>query len=418
MKILGIIILMLYHPLLINCQHQNCQYYGSTAEYTSFDICKGIGFGSNKNAEEIVNKILSEVGLKRNFILIDCPNINNAIAVNLPSKNGLLRYIIYDSDFMESIDSSNWSSISILAHEIGHHLNGHTLETSTSTHNYELEADEFSGFILGKLGANISQAQAAIKTVSPLAPSSSHPGQRQRLNAIKKGFQLAKGNSEEVNFHLENKIYANKNNSSDFQKAVELSNQAYKFVVKNDYKKAFELYTKSYELGFTEALVHLSSFYRQGHYVKRDYNKTLELLHLASVTTTGWIDEKHISMPQADLGNAYRKGIITEKDVAKGFHYLELSIINGNRADSALWLGQEFYNGTNTQKDYQVALNYLQESSTGLPYLSFSLIGDIYYEGGNGVIKDLKKAKFYYQKALDNSKQYNRYLILEKINKI
>lgn len=39
-------------------------------------------------------------------------------------------------------DFSQWS---IHAHEIGHHLSGHTLTSGGDRHQQELEADEFSG---------------------------------------------------------------------------------------------------------------------------------------------------------------------------------------------------------------------------------------------------------------------------------
>ena len=38
--------------------------------------------------------------------------------------------------------------MTLLAHEVGHHLNGHTIHRGGSTPELELEADEFAGFIL------------------------------------------------------------------------------------------------------------------------------------------------------------------------------------------------------------------------------------------------------------------------------
>ena len=59
--------------------------------------------------------------------------------------------------------------LSILAHEIGHHVNGHTLgekETTLSeSRQMELEADEYSGLYMFKLGASLSQAQEAIRLI-------------------------------------------------------------------------------------------------------------------------------------------------------------------------------------------------------------------------------------------------------------
>ena len=69
------------------------------------------------------------------------------------------RYIIYNSNFMKianEISNNSWSSISILAHEIGHHLQGHTLNNNGSRPAIELEADKFSGFVLGAVTAGRS----------------------------------------------------------------------------------------------------------------------------------------------------------------------------------------------------------------------------------------------------------------------
>ena len=57
-------------------------------------------------------------------------------------------------------NTSSWSNLSILAHEIGHHVNGHSLDlllhqygeldltTLSDLRQMEIEADEFSGFVM------------------------------------------------------------------------------------------------------------------------------------------------------------------------------------------------------------------------------------------------------------------------------
>ena len=84
------------------------------------------GFTSEKEANEALDKILNVIGASKNFTLIPCDNINNALAITFKSE----RYILFDSEFMNQITqlTNNWSSIFILAHEVGHHINGHTRE--------------------------------------------------------------------------------------------------------------------------------------------------------------------------------------------------------------------------------------------------------------------------------------------------
>lgn len=170
-----------------------CSYYGDNAKHHNSEICGVLSFSSNAEAEKIVDDILSQVGLKRNFIVMECPNIENAMAINIPSDIGMLRYIAYDNEFLESINNStstDWASISILAHEVAHHLNGHTLDGVGSNHRTELEADEWSGWVLAKLGATLEQAQSAMNLLALNGDDSysSHPSKHKRLKAIKKGF--------------------------------------------------------------------------------------------------------------------------------------------------------------------------------------------------------------------------------------
>lgn len=109
--------------------NKNVFYCGYTNNINTNALCsffKSTATIPNKNAENAVDKILSPLGLPRNFVLVPCTHIKNAVAVTAPDG---IRYIIYDDEFMQSIDrtTTNWSSVSILAHEIGHHLCGHTL---------------------------------------------------------------------------------------------------------------------------------------------------------------------------------------------------------------------------------------------------------------------------------------------------
>lgn len=247
------------HALSLNAQQTSiCAYYGDNSRYTRNDICNYMKFESNDEAEKVVDGILQQVGLKRNFIVMECPNIENALAVNLPSDIGTLRYIIYDNNFLDKVErraSTDWTATSILAHEIAHHLNGHTLDFGGSRPDKELEADEFSGFVLYKLGASLSQAQAAINSLQSEQGSASHPAKSRRLSAIAKGWRdaqalapktsanpssssLSKGNAEAAAKELYNKAVAEK----DFDKMVEYCNMA--IALKPDYPDPY--YTRGW----------------------------------------------------------------------------------------------------------------------------------------------------------------------------
>ncbi|ALI99808.1 M48 family metalloprotease [Rufibacter tibetensis] len=140
-------------------------------------------------ARDIITEIIDVVGLKPRFE-VRAANVPNAAAVIM---NGQ-RYILYNENFVNTLNNAlrtDWAGVSILAHEIGHHLNGHTLSKGGSNQRDELEADEFSGFVLRKMGASLSEAQAAIKALADDEDSYTHPGRTSRLAAISKGWRNA-----------------------------------------------------------------------------------------------------------------------------------------------------------------------------------------------------------------------------------
>jgi hypothetical protein len=159
-------------------------------------------FITDKEAENALGRILSVIGGSKNFTLQSCDEINNALAITY---NGN-RYILYDKKFMQLIAkySNNWSSMFILAHEVGHHINGHTRdaaltevlnETSLEKQRLEeLEADKFAGFVLAKLGANLKQSLSAINLISPNGDDrySTHPNKEKRIEAVRVGYKNGK----------------------------------------------------------------------------------------------------------------------------------------------------------------------------------------------------------------------------------
>ena len=139
-----------------------------------------------------INRIIEQVGLQKNFVLVPCDGIDNAVAAD----EGGIRYIYYDPQFMGDLNrgaNSDWASWGALAHEIGHHLNGDPLRevSSQQRREDELAADEFAGFILGKLNSGIEQAQSFINALRNVN-SPSYPTKDERITAITRGYNRAK----------------------------------------------------------------------------------------------------------------------------------------------------------------------------------------------------------------------------------
>jgi hypothetical protein len=148
-------------------------------------------FTSVYEAKDILNHMLDSIKWKENFNIREENGIRNAYATIIRNA----RWIIYDNNFLEDIDSyssTKWASISILAHEMGHHYYNHVISGQGSTPPKEIEADAFSGYVMQKLGANLNESLAAMNVIASDQASSSHPAKKDRLAAITRGWNSAK----------------------------------------------------------------------------------------------------------------------------------------------------------------------------------------------------------------------------------
>lgn len=149
-------------------------------------------FQSVYEAKEYVTTILDSINWKENFRVQEQNGINNAYATIIRNQ----RVIIYDNDFLEKLDNyagTKWASISVLAHEMGHHYRNHVVDGQGSTPPKELEADYFSGYVMAKLGAKSQEAMAAMEKISSPTASATHPAQADRLKSILQGWNYANG---------------------------------------------------------------------------------------------------------------------------------------------------------------------------------------------------------------------------------
>ena len=136
---------------------------------------------------DLLEEITTAMGLQNNFILQegDVKNIQATISHHK-------RYITYNPEFMHWINDAvgnKWGSIALIAHEMGHHLNGHSLQRSGSEPALELEADEFAGHVLRTMGASLQEAQRVMIFIATPTPSKTHPARIDRMLAIKKGWE-------------------------------------------------------------------------------------------------------------------------------------------------------------------------------------------------------------------------------------
>ncbi len=139
--------------------------------------------------EKMLSEVMSVTGLQANIELKEADVLN--IEASLSHRK---RYILYNAGFIDRINEltkDKWAVLTLLAHEIGHHLNGHTIRKTGSTPQLELEADQFAGFVLYKLGASLEQAQEVMRYIAKTEASKTHPARSSRLQAIATGWNKA-----------------------------------------------------------------------------------------------------------------------------------------------------------------------------------------------------------------------------------
>ena len=149
-------------------------------------------------AVRLAAEILDAAGLQANFQVAEA-EVPNAMAVVHQGR----RYVLYNPDFIDILTQATgnrWAAVSVLAHEIGHHLyptsSGRLLAT-------ELESDLFSGYVLQKMGATLEDAQAAMKVLGTPHATATHPAAADRLNSIATGWRRAGGTSNTVQTRYE-----------------------------------------------------------------------------------------------------------------------------------------------------------------------------------------------------------------------
>ncbi|RTL60151.1 MAG: hypothetical protein EKK37_04735 [Sphingobacteriales bacterium] len=176
-----------------------CNYVNS--EYNS-ELTKNYSETKFKEADasNLISWMLDPIGLKPNFVLFETSLVDNAAAIMFLNERVILVNPSFENRVKEKTNT-DWALISILAHEIGHHLQGHTT-LGSSSQKQELEADEFSGFLLNKLGASLQDATIAMKIFGSTTESTTHPNQTTRLLAIYNGWNNAAKNNKTSNQSL------------------------------------------------------------------------------------------------------------------------------------------------------------------------------------------------------------------------
>lgn len=161
---------------------KRCVYSGKTMDAELYR------FPDSEQVIQMVKDIRELSEADNNFEVVQT-NVENVSAVMDKGK----RYLLYSLDFIEK--ASSIEIYGALAHEIGHHANGHTFDENRRKIE-ETEADVFMGYILSKKGFSQLQITGLLKKL----PSSYNIPLGERDNNVYIGYNKADV-SIEVNSH-------------------------------------------------------------------------------------------------------------------------------------------------------------------------------------------------------------------------
>lgn len=165
------------------------QEINSCKSFTGEEIHDLFEFEPSQRITALVGEITRLSGLKAEGFDIKAANVGSAAAIIC----GKQRKLFYSSSFFSKISTSNgseWAVRGILAHEVGHHLNGDPLTDEVDRKQQELAADDFSGFIICQMGGTVHEAQAAIELTAQRSHPS-YPPLTARIEATSVGWNRA-----------------------------------------------------------------------------------------------------------------------------------------------------------------------------------------------------------------------------------
>lgn len=183
-------------PITSIGQTITCHVGGSSFEYRPDHSQLSARSWTGKTAETqaIFDRVSGFTDLRSTVYTLPVTNTN----VNVEICPGDRNYIVYNADWIRSLyneTKNRWVLYAVMAHEIGHYVRGHQHTRVGSKPDIELEADEYAGEVLAKMGASLDDAQAAYKSdrMRSETATHTHPPVNDRLRAVKAGWSRIAG---------------------------------------------------------------------------------------------------------------------------------------------------------------------------------------------------------------------------------
>ncbi len=406
MKTAPIAILLLCASLCAFAQKQkfvNPGFYNKVSD----NVCNGASAYNDHDVIDLVSTICSKVNFKNRFIIASCPNISNCQATVREGKP----YILYNDRFLNPVkrlefsnealpkQSIDWKVLTILAHEIGHHINWHLVnpEPGMTQISMELEADEFAGYAMYMMGATLRQAQLAMQNPNVSERDSyTHPGRAKRLAAIERGYKKGKRLFPRTTSKPIPTISASE---AEVQAELQKAGEAYN---KGDYTTAYPIYKKyAYHRLFSAGnQTSLGYMYSKGLGVKEDHKQAVYWYRKAA--------DQGYDLAQYNLGVKYDNGEGVTQDYKQAVYWYRKAADQGY-ANAQHNLALKYYKGEGVTQDYKQTIYwYRKAADQGLVDAQYNLA--LRYYKGEGVEQDYTQAVYWYRQAADQgdvNAQYN-----------
>jgi len=154
--------------------------------------------GKTDETQKLFDRVSGYTDLRMNVYTV--PVIDSKVNVEICP--GDVNYIVYNAAWVKALyeETNNmWVLYAVIAHEVGHYVRNHDRTATGSNINIELEADEYAGEVLAKMGASLEDAQAAFKSEKMQSHSHTHPPLDQRLSAVRQGWLRGAGTHRSAN---------------------------------------------------------------------------------------------------------------------------------------------------------------------------------------------------------------------------
>lgn len=144
--------------------------------------------GKTAETQSIFNKITPYTKLRKNIYTVPVED-----DINVEICPGAVDYIAYNATWLTTLyneTNNQWALYAVIAHETGHYALSHDRTSLGSDPAIELEADEYAGEVLAKMGASLSNAQTAYRSrIMDAREDHTHPPIAERLAAVERGWK-------------------------------------------------------------------------------------------------------------------------------------------------------------------------------------------------------------------------------------